>query len=332
MDNATHLKQKILATTSSIPHSRTHPLKTFDTSVAKVRVKRDDELGFGISGSKLRKYTSLLPYLLHASYQEAVVIGSAHSNHVLGISQLLIENGIKPILFLLGYPAIKRQGNVLLTSLLVPESEWKWISREEWPQVKQIAKNYIQHHSSLTALIPEGACMKEALPGALTLALDILQNEQETGEEFDHVCLDAGTGLSAIATILAFSWLNKSTVLHILLVAGDEPEFLEKLLFFQKQFEEFIGAPLDGFHLFMSFKLYRPEQARAFGSVTSSVMHQIKWLAREEGILTDPIYSAKLFAEAKKIIQKLNGKILIVHSGGALTLMGFQNQLQSILI
>ena len=326
MDKIAYLKQKLIAATSFIPHSRVHPLKTFNTPSAVSKVKRDDELGFGISGSKLRKYTSLIPYLLTHRYQEAVVIGSAYSNHVLGISQLLIENRIKPVLFLLGDQSIQRQGNLLLTALLVPESQWHWISRTQWPRVETLAADYVQQSQLLTLLIPEGGCMDAALPGALTLPLDILQNEEEEGQPFDHVFMDAGTGFSAIATILAFAWLNKKTTLHILLLAGTEEHFFIKLKQFQQSFELFLGVQLDPIALFTQFKLYQPTQARAFGSVNTTIMNHIQFLAREEGFFTDPIYSAKLFWEAKNIskIQALAGNILVVHSGGALTLMGFQ--------
>jgi 1-aminocyclopropane-1-carboxylate deaminase len=246
----------------------------------------------------------------------------------LGITQLLIENHIQPTLFLLGDSTLKREGNLLLTSLLVPESQCHWILRKECPQVEALARDYIESNQLPAMLIPEGACMAEALPGALTLALDILQNEEEDGRQFDHVFMDAGTGLSAIATILAFAWLNKKTVLHILLLADNEQLFLTKLKQFQQSFELFIGDGLDESVILTQFKLYKPTQAKAFGSVNATIMHHIKFLAREEGFFTDPIYSAKLFFEAKKLIEALEGNILIVHSGGALTLMGFQKQLQ----
>lgn len=298
-----------------IPHSRTHALKSFTGSC---RTKREDELGFGISGTKLRKYVSLIPYLQKHSHQETIVIGSAYSNHVLSISQLLIENRIKPTLFLLGNPQIEKRGNLLLTSLLVPESQIHWIKREDWPHVEAIAS------AQSAFIIPEGACMDEALPGSLTLAVDILQHETP-----EHIFMDAGTGLSAIATLLAFAWLKKKTLLHILLLADDEPTFLQKLKRFQKTFEKLLNCEIQWDDLIAQFKLYRPTQARSFGSVNQTTIHTIKEIAREEGFLTDPIYSAKLFYEAKQIIlsDKLEGTILIVHSGGALTLMGFEKQL-----
>jgi 1-aminocyclopropane-1-carboxylate deaminase/D-cysteine desulfhydrase-like pyridoxal-dependent ACC family enzyme len=45
--------------------SRIHSLRSF--SRGRCYIKRDDELGFGISGTKVRKYLSLLPAILRES-------------------------------------------------------------------------------------------------------------------------------------------------------------------------------------------------------------------------------------------------------------------------
>ena len=98
-------------------HSRVHPLRSFEVHSGKCFVKREDELGFGVSGTKVRKYLSFLPGFLQQKPDEAVIIGSAYSNHVLSLSQLLKENGIEPILFLLGDPECKLQGNLLFSMI-----------------------------------------------------------------------------------------------------------------------------------------------------------------------------------------------------------------------
>lgn len=329
MNKINNLTQTLSPHVSALPHSRIHRLKTFNTNLATCFVKREDELGFGISGSKLRKYTSLLPHLLAKQCQEAVIIGSAYSNHILGLTQLLIENNIKPTLFLLGEQISKRQGNLLLTSLLVAESQIHWMSRKDWVDVESLATKYAQEQIHTTIVVPEGAFMPAALPGALTLALDILQNEQQLQEKFDHIFIDAGTGLTAIATILVFAWLKKKTQIHILLLADNEAIFIDKLKQMQLIFEQLVNAKLHWQNIIKQFTLFLPTHAKSFGAINKNILHNIKTIAHEEGFFTDPIYSAKLFFETKKILKNkaLQGNVLIIHSGGCLTLMGFQEQL-----
>lgn len=276
-------------------HSRVHPLRTFPGCY----VKRDDELGFGITGSKLRKYSTLVPYFISEQFDEVVVIGSAYSNHVMGITQLLIENGIKPILYLLGNADYPARGNLLFTKLLTDSI--RWVSREEWPHVEEIARN-----EQKGFILPEGGFIAQSLPGAMTLAQDIARNEKELGFSFDHVFIDAGTGLSAIGLILG----GVRALVHVLLLADDEKTFLLKLHRFSKDPHQ-------------HFVLHRPETARSFGSVNRTVLDEIQFLARHEGILTDPIYSAKLFFETRRVLKDIEGKALIIHSGGAHSLHNY---------
>lgn len=112
-------------------HSRIHPLKTFGDAQTPCFVKREDELGFGISGFKIRKYSSLIPHLQVHKIKEAILIGGPYSNNIVGLTQLMIENNIQPTLFLHGDSDTKKIGNFLLTSLIVSSDSIHWISRDE---------------------------------------------------------------------------------------------------------------------------------------------------------------------------------------------------------
>ncbi len=322
--------QDCIGTLAPYPlHSRIHPLKTFGDSQTPCFVKREDELGFGISGFKIRKYSSLIPHLLANKITEAILIGGAYSNNIVGLTQLLIENSIQPMLFLHGDTETKKIGNFLLSSLMVSNDSIHWINRNEWPNVQEIAELYAKKQSKQTMIIQEGASVAESLPGALTLALDILNNETQLGTTFDHIFIDSGTGMMAGATVLAFAWLKKTTNIHVVLMAEDETEFLETLSNLKTQFESLIGAQLKLPYIKEKLKLYRPNTGRSFGSANKTIFEEIRRIIRTEGFLTDPIYSVKLFLESRRIIagENIKGNCLLIHSGGGLTLMGFQEQL-----
>lgn len=252
------------------------------------------------------------------------------SNHVLSCTQLLREHGIEPILFLLGDPTCKCQGNLLYSTLIAESKNIHWIERSKWHEIDQIAESYARERAR-AVVIPKGANCKEALPGALTLALDILSNEQEAGITFDHLFIDSGTGMTACSLLLAFAYLQKATFLHIVQVAGDREEFLNNLEARKHDFEQLLGEtqPFPE-----HFKLYTPSIAPSFGAVNATLFQTIAEVARREGFLTDPVYTAKLFYEGKKILseQPLKGHILFLHSGGTLGLTGFQDNLAKVLL
>jgi 1-aminocyclopropane-1-carboxylate deaminase/D-cysteine desulfhydrase-like pyridoxal-dependent ACC family enzyme len=307
-------------------HSRIHHLNSFPKGYY---VKRDDELGFGISGSKLRKYRSLIPFLLQMGIQKVIVIGSAYSNHVLGIIQLLIENRIQPLLFLKETKNATPQGNLLLIQLLVPEIHW--VASHAWNQVELMAQEYATEHiGQKIFILKEGASTVQALPGALSLPLDMIRNEIENGVEFNHFLVESGTGLMASAAILGLQWLQKPVTVHVLLLADDENFFIEQLNIFHHAFEKLMQRKCAFPN---NFTLYKPASAAAFGSTNAEVFHAIKDIARQEGFFVDPIYTGKLFLHARALAKKGNllGNILINHSGGGLTLTGFQNQLRGCL-
>ncbi len=117
--------------------SRVHRLNGFP---GQCFVKREDELSFGITGSKIRKYLSLIPSLKR--FEEVVLIGGASSNNIVGLSQLLIEEGIQPVLFLCGHKPEQASGNLLISQLLVDPEHIHWYGRDSWPIINQLAEDY----------------------------------------------------------------------------------------------------------------------------------------------------------------------------------------------
>ncbi len=205
--------------------------------------------------------------------------------------------------------------------MLIDRESIHFVSRKYWPNVGNIA---LEMHPGVF-ILEEGGMAIEAMTGALTLCLDIIRNEEKEDINFEHVFIDAGTGFTAIMLLLGFAFLKKETNIHALLLA-DKPEvFLTKLescrLDFEKLFK--VECPFP-----KKFHLHEPTQAKSFGSTNRHIFEEIRILAKVEGFLTDPVYSGKLFLESKKIMkeQLITEKTLIIHSGGALSLSGFQNK------
>ncbi len=307
-------------------HSRIHPLKSISCPHLKPYIKREDELGFGISGSKIRKYRTLIPFLRSQNIEEVVLIGSSHSNHILSFSQLLIENEIVPTLFLRGDSQRTLEGNALLISLLVPPSSIHWVTKHHWHQVEKKAEDYAKGQSRKVYVLPEGGFSSAALPGLLTLPLDVIQNEKEGGLHFDHFFIEAGTGFTASSLILGLHALKHQGHCHVLLLAEDEEAFLSRLQMIHEMFCQLMG---ETFCFPKNFTLYRPLLTKGFGKISPDLFDTIIAIARTEGFFTDPIYLAKLVIESKRIIEekRLKGNALLFHCGGALTLTGFQKQL-----
>jgi 1-aminocyclopropane-1-carboxylate deaminase/D-cysteine desulfhydrase-like pyridoxal-dependent ACC family enzyme len=304
--------------------SRIHRLRWFNRS--NIWVKRDDELSFGVSGTRLRKHASIIPALKLKGIEEVVVIGEANSNNVLSAAQTLTENNIKITPFLLGPPAHK-QGNLKLLSLFVDDDEIHWIPREQWTDIENHVNKYVEKENEQgikVFVLPEGGHHRLALPGSLSILLDILRNESESGITFDHIFMDSSTGMVAQSLIAGAAAIKKKIQFHIVVLTGSFETFECGLNQIVQYTEDFLQ---DSIESDPDYKLYYPAIAKSFGGADRTIFREIKNIARNDGILTDPVYSAKLFITAKQAIQDLSidGNVLLIHSGGTLSLSGFMD-------
>ncbi|CAM2799585.1 pyridoxal-phosphate dependent enzyme [Legionella worsleiensis] len=293
--------------------SRIHRLNHFPNHGVVCYAKRDDELGCGISGSKIRKYASLMPYLLHEGIKHLIIIAGPQSNNLLAALQIAREFQMRVTAFLLQPKTAEIRGNFKLSRLFLEEHEIVWVNRNDWSVVNDLANKYLKDLKEPGFVLTEGASVTAAMEGAISLAKDIIDNEKLTGIKFQHIFVDAGTGFSAAGLIKGLTDINHQAMIYVLLLADDECTFKTKLY-------DWIGMIPHKVHCFY------PSTAKSFGSLNHTIRCEIKRLAREEGILADPIYSAKLFHSARQFTeqQHLQGNVLIIHSGGTLTMAGFE--------
>lgn len=293
-------------------HSRVHPLNHFPSDSGRCFVKRDDELSCGISGTKLRKYSSLVPYLRNNGYQQIFIIGGAYSNNVVGALQLAREMQLKIRLFLLKPWSLSVCGNYKIARLFIDLQDIFWVTRSDWPNVESRALEEAQKQTLKTYVLHEGASNEASRSGAMSLASDIIHNEAQLGVQFEHIFIDAGTGFSAAALMEGLYQSRHNAMVHILLLY-DSAECFEKKLHQWRM----------GLH--HKYCCFKPYTGRAFGAFNQQLKHEMKKIAVEEGILTDPVYSVKLFHSTRKYIEEhsLSGHKLIIHSGGALSVADY---------
>jgi 1-aminocyclopropane-1-carboxylate deaminase/D-cysteine desulfhydrase-like pyridoxal-dependent ACC family enzyme len=292
--------------------SRAHKLNAFPGQGVSCYTKRDDELSCGISGSKIRKYSSIIPFLKDNKIRHLLIIAGPQSNNLLAALQVARELQLHVTAFLLQPKSSLIQGNFKLSLLFLNPEEIVWVKREQWDEVEQLAHEYLNLLNEPGLVLNEGASIPQAMRGAMSLAYDIQLNEKQLNLEFNHIFVDAGTGFSAAALINGLYEIKHPAKVYVLLLADSESVFEIKL----KNWLDTVPN---------NYICFYPQTARSFGSVNQEIKKEIKRLAKEEGILADPIYSAKLFHETRKYIinHSIRGNVLIVHSGGVLTMSAF---------
>ncbi|MEW8013791.1 MAG: hypothetical protein AB2807_03075 [Candidatus Sedimenticola endophacoides] len=310
-------------------HSRIHPLRGFGDGT--IYIKREDELSAGVTGTKLRKYLSILPAIEARGIDRVVMIGSARSNNLVGLGQLLVERGVAVEAFIKRPGDPTPTGNLLFLRMLLPPEAIYLVAPEEWGAVNTRATAHARRLNSWggrVLVVPEGGDCREALPGILTLAGDLLRNEHESGIRFDDIWIDSGTGISAIGLLLGLRLHQPHPRrLHITLIAGDREAFMERYQRFEHWCATLHGGPLPDPGLEPHF--HRPASAASFGSVNACVLEETHRIAREAGILVDPVYSAKHLYTVRQQLRAHppNRPQLVIYGGGPLGLCGFQSRL-----
>jgi len=292
-------------------------------------VLREDELG-GFWGTKFRKYASILEHCRRENISRIICTGGINSNNLAAAAILCAEFGLKVFAFAVedhsdnNAPAT---GNrlILKTALapdqliLVPRSERHTVdTRMQELSVK------LNTAGCKTLVLHEGGGCIEAVPGAITLADEVVRQRREWHDNKipDHIFIDSGTGLSAasLAAGLVKHNASRKTKLHVIQMAGFEEQI-------KNAFESWV-TPVTGVNWEETknfLRVYRPLSPKSYGATSKELFAFIQMMAREHGILTDPVYSAKLFARAFDLIegQNLRGRILIIHTGGLSGLLGY---------
>lgn len=312
--------------------SRCHPLMGYISSqTTDVWIKREDELNPTAIGTKLRKYLSLLPYLECSGCREVILIGGSNSNNVLGLCQLLRAAGVGVHVLVKQSRDPKPRGNWLYLNLLLPPDRVHPVSTGDWPQVETRAKHLaaeLESTGQSACVIPEGGDHLAVLPGILTIALDLVRNEQTHQKVFDHIWTDAGTGISAIGLVLGLHFLEQAKrSVHITLIAGTESEFEIRYARYLGELERLLGRKLSATRPSLHF--IRPITAASFGSLNQTTLNETRKIAQSTGLLMDPVYSVKHFYTVKKTLElsTIEGNQLIMYNGGTQGLNGFQSRL-----
>lgn len=300
--------------------SRIHPISSPTPKEVQLFIKRDDELSHG--GTKVRKYASFIPWLIDHEYKTIGLIGGWQSNHLAGILPLLIENGFRVKLFLrqTGNEKLGIIGNSLITRIF--SDNITAIPRESWNRVEQIATQWAERNSSTkTFIVPEGGACYPSVPGAATLALDIPISD------FDHIFIDCGTGVSLVGFLLGArivpgsSQLKRLPQIHALNIGSQTPLKQTIASWISALPVEFEKAVREDF---AHVKVHTPVTAKSFGVINRAVSAKIIEVSRREGVLLDPVYTAKTYITLEQLLQQkgLKGKVLVIHSGGTSSIHG----------
>lgn len=279
-------------------------------------IKRDDLTGVAMGGNKSRKLSFLAADALRNSADVIVSVGAHQSNHTRTVAAFAAMLGIECRLVVGGSPEEPRTGNLLLSELLGATTTFA--ETDDWETLGQIAGDLVHEleaQGRRPYLIPLGGSVPCGVLGFVAAYLELHDQCQQIGIHPAAVFHATSSGGTQAGLQLAKSVVGGPTRIFGVAVAkaardltatvGNLVEETACLLSLDPVGAlEDIGV-LDGY-VGPAYSL-PSEQSRYWQGV----------LARSDGVLTDPAYTAKALAALPEVLDLApGGPVVFWHTGG----------------
>jgi 1-aminocyclopropane-1-carboxylate deaminase len=266
----------------------------------QVWIKRDDLIHPIVSGNKWRKLKYVIGHCLENKISHIVTYGGAFSNHSIATACVCSLYNIKCSIIIRGeQPTEPNHYTLLLQSF---EANLIYVSRIDYTD-KQKVLEYVDYDENSTIVLPEGGAHPLAHKGCGEILKSLTQ-------AYDAIFIASGTGTTALGMLKELKANNLKTHLYIVPVLKNEEEIEDMCADYK------------------NYSVIRERHLGGYAKTNAEVFHTINHLLKTQGLLLDPIYTAKCYMAMQKQIVKegmQKQKILMVHTGGALGL--FSNRM-----
>ena len=288
-------------------------------------MKRDDMTGLELSGNKIRKLDFLVKQAIDEGADGIITCGGLQSNHCRAAAYLSQKVNLDCILFLRGIPGDLPTGNHLLN--LLTNAKIHYVSADEYQDIDNLmdAESISRSNKGKKFyVIPEGGSNATGAWGYCQCFFEITDQIKQHQLPVEAIVVATGSGGTHAGLLVGKLLQNSKIEILSVNVCDDASHFRNKIAsiisdFKKKYTSDFILQEKD-IHVFDGFV------GGGYGEVGSGEIDLIKRFAREEGIILDPVYTAKAFFGLENLMKenKLKYKnILFIHTGGVFGLFPY---------
>jgi 1-aminocyclopropane-1-carboxylate deaminase len=286
--------------------SPVHQLKNelFDKQDLQVFIKRDDLIHPLISGNKWRKLKYILKNASEQNKTHLVTFGGAFSNHLLATAAAGAKFGFRSTGFVRGEEV---ENNTLFLCKL-HGMQLIFVDRESYRDKPALFSKYFGADAD-TIFIDEGGASTEGADGCAELV-------DELTETYDHIFCACGTGTTAAGIINGLQKHQMNTEFNAIPVFKNGG-------FIKDEIDRFLTVPVN-------YQLHTDYHFGGYAKTNDELINFIKTFVADTGILTEPVYTGKmlyaLYDMAAKNYFKPGSKILAIHTGGLMGLLGMKDK------
>lgn len=284
----------------------------------EIWAKRDDLGSVGLAGNKVRKLEMELAHAQALGATHIVTEGSRHSNATRAAAAAAAAIGLRCTLVLCHDEPKDPVGNLLLDALF--GADLRFVGDVSWAELARFAGDVVRElgaDGERVYRLPIGSATGR---GATSFARAYLEADEQIrtqGTSFKTIVHASSAGSTHAGLILGRAISRHSTRILGVVVAGevydDVPGNYLRLA------NEAAGLIAPALRLAPSdIELTEEYLGEGYGKPASGVGEAIDLMARLEGIVVDPVYTAKAVAAIIDMAREglLEGPVLFWHTGG----------------
>ncbi|WP_351230736.1 D-cysteine desulfhydrase family protein [Streptomyces sp. NPDC002133] len=274
-------------------------------------LKRDDLIGLGGGGNKIRKLEWLCGAALADDATVLVTTGAPQSNHARLTAAAGARLGLDVVLVLAGTPGSSASGNLALDGLFGAEVVWAGdVGGAALGPVAERTAERLRRQGAVPAVIPFGGSSVLGARGYVECGRELLAQAPDLAT----VVVALGSGGTMAGLVDA---LGPARVLGVHCGAVDDPA---------RTVSDLVCGLSGTACPPESLRLRLDQVGDSYGALTEPVMAALTLAARTEGIVFDPIYTGRAMAGLAQAVE--DGDIVpgqrtvLLHSGGLPGLFG----------
>lgn len=299
----------------------------------EIYAKRDDcNSGLAMGGNKLRKLEYIVPDAIASNADTLVSIGGVQSNHTRLVAAVAAKIGMKCRLVQESWvphedAVYDRVGNILMTRLMGADSRivddgFDIGIRQSWEDAMQSVRD----EGGKPYGIPAGASVhKFGGLGYVGFAEEVRAQEAELGFKFDYIIVCVVTGSTQGGMIVGFAADDRADRVIGIDASGTPEQIAAQVRGIVDNTAELVEL---GRRVRDDEIIINPDYAYpAYGVPSHETNEAIRFAARTEAMITDPVYEGKSMQGMMDLVNKgffpAGSKVLYAHLGGAPALNGY---------
>ncbi len=337
-----HTVPSVLGAIERFPHvdliHRPTPLRKLGRLSARlggpeIYVKRDDLTGLAFGGNKSRKLEFIVGDMLEKKADVVITWASLQSNWCMQTAAAARTVGIKPVLILFkpADQAATADGNVLLDIIL--DADIRLMEADKGKLVKSVQAMEILDEAGREArargqrpyLVPVGGSLvrgdMDKPLGAISYVgcfAEILDQMRSEGAEPDYIVHATGSGGTQAGFVVGARALARDCRVLGISVSDPKGPFSDDVLEIARAADEALGLGLDV--MAGDVIVFDEYLGEGYGAVDRAVADVIRMVFQTEGIVLDPVYTAKAMIGLVDLVRtgffKPSDKVVFVHTGG----------------